>query len=224
MNINTYVKEIKRCRNVLRKNRKKFWSVNKKNFAGNIKKIIKTQKSPRGWKIYIIASRFLSDKKILPFDYDSWSGVNLIVATKKQGFEIMMFFNRDRAEFLSIPGLIPLVIHEFKHVKQAAKSPRNYVKAITDNKISRNLEEEAESDIKKLSAEFRKEAVLENILYCYDIGGWKTAQKMASFMYKKREEIYGGGYQKEMEKEEFKVFLDAKRNKDINIFTDFFRI
>ncbi len=224
MNINTYLKEIKRCRNALKKNRRRFWSVNKKNFANNLRRIIKTQKLPRGWKIYIIASRFLSDKKILPFDYDSWSSVNLIAATKKQGFEIMMFFNIDRAEFLSIPGLIPLVIHEFKHVKQAAKSPRNYIKGITDDKIGRFLEEDAENDTKKLSDEFRKEAALEKILYCYDLGGWKIAQKMANFMYKKREEIYGGGYQKEMIKDEFKVFIDAKINKDINIFIDFFRI
>ena len=217
------LREIKKIRVKLGKDRRSFWRENTRSFEKNLQAIISREKIPRGWKVYVVASRFLSDKKILPFDYDSWSCVNLIAATKKQGFEIMIFFNRDRAEFLSIPALIPLVLHEFKHVKQAAKSPRNYVRGTMNDKVGRSLEEDAENDIKELSDEFRKEAALENILYCYDTGGWKTAQKKANFMYKKREEIYGGGYQKEMTKEEYDKFMEAKKKKDIKIFLNFFR-
>jgi hypothetical protein len=219
-----FLKEIRQCRNALKKNRKKFWNNNKENFEKNIQKIIKTQKLPSGWKIYFVVSSFLSNKKILPFDYDSWSVTDLIAATKKQGFEIMVFFNRDRAEFLSVPALAPLVIHELKHVKQAAKFSKKFVKATIDDKVARDIEIDAEKDIKNISDEFRKEKILESILYCYDLGKWKTAQKMANFFYKDREEIYSGGYNKEMTKEEYEIFLKARKNKDINIFIDFFKI
>ncbi len=41
-------------------------------------------------------------------------------------------------------------------------------------------------------------------------------------MHKERQGIYGGGYIKEMTKEEYEAFLKAKKNKNINIFIDFF--
>lgn len=217
-----FLKEIKKYRRALKENRTNFWKKNKKNFENNIKRIIKSQKLPRSWKIYIVASNFLSDKKILPFDYDSWSSVNLIAATKKQGFEMMLFLNKARAEFLSIPALAPLVIHELQHAKQAAKNPKKYIAGIINDRISRVSEIDAEKAITDLPKEFREENALESVLYCYDIGGWKMAKKMADFLYKKREEIYGGGYKKGMTEEEYKIFLRAEKNKDINIFINFF--
>lgn len=216
------LKEIKKCRKALKENRASFWEDNKKNFEKNIRKIIKSQKLPKRWKVYLVVSRVLSDKKIWPFDCDSWSSTSVIGATKKQGFEIMMFFNKAGGEFLSAPALMPLVVHELQHIKQIAKSPKNYIISVMNDKISINLEKEAEKEVKNLPKEIKEEAVLEKILYCYDLGGWEMAQKMADFMHRKREEVYGGGYIKEMTKEEYEAFMKAKKNKNINIFIDFF--
>ena len=47
---------------------------------------------------------------------------------------------------------------------------------------------------------------------------------MADFMYKQREKIYGGGYIKEMTKEEYSAFLESLKRKDIDIFMNFFNI
>lgn len=218
----TFLKEIKGIRKGLKGDRSKFWDKNKRNFENNIKRIIKKSQLPKNWKIYVVASHFLSDKKIWPFDWDSWSNALLNTATKRQGFQIMIFFNRARAEFLSLPALIHLVVHELNHAKQIAKSPKYYVSGATNDKIARKLEQNAEEDCKKLSDEFRKETALENILYCYDFGGWKLAQKMADFLYNEREEIYAGGYSKEMIKEEYEIFLRAKKKKDIGLFINFF--
>ena len=41
-------------------------------------------------------------------------------------------------------------------------------------------------------------------------------------MYKNRENMYGGGYLREMEKEEYNIFLGAKRKKNIKIFIVYF--
>lgn len=218
----TFFKEIKSCSKALKGDRKKFWEKNKKNFEKNIRRIIKNQKLPRGWKIYLVVSGILSDKKIWPFDNNSWSSTSVIGATKKQGFEIMMFFNRAGGEFLSAPALMPLVVHELQHIKQIAKSPKNYIISVMNDKISIDLEKEAEKDVKNLPKEIKEEAALEKILYCYDLGGWKMAEKMANFMYKKREKVYGGGYLKEMTKQEYEAFQKAKKNKNIHIFIDFF--
>lgn len=222
LSLKIFLKQIKQSRNKLKYDRKNFWQENKINFENNLKKIVKKLELPKSWKVYLVTSNFLSLKKILPFDDDSWNSTNLIAATKRQGFEIMIFFNRAKSKFLSLPGLIPLVVHELKHVNQAAKSPKNYLKAAINDKISRNLEVEAEKEIKLLPDEFRKEACLEMILYCYDQGGWEMAKKMADFLYKKQEKMYGGGYQKGMTFEEYEVFLEAKKKKNINIFREFF--
>lgn len=217
-----FLKELKLCRITLKQNRKKFWEDNKKNFEKNIKKIIKTQKLPKGWKVYFIATDFILDKKPMPYDSNGWSDVMLIAATKRQGFEIMVFFNKSKS-FLSLPGLMHLVIHELAHVNQATKSPKKFIRGLIDDKSARDLEIGAEKQYRKIvPEEFRKQELLEKVLYCYDIGSWKSAKKMADFLYKKKAEIYSGGYIKGMTKEEYKVFLLAKENKNINIFIDSF--
>lgn len=218
-------KEILKIREKLKeaKERKNFWLKNKKNFEKNILKIFKILKKElkleKKWKIYIVASNFLG-KKVMPYDYDSFSSTNLIASTKQQGFEIMLFLNRTRLEFLSLPALIPLILHEFKHIKQAEKNPKNYLLSILNNKISRKLEKEAEKN-EKNKKEFRKQVALESILYCYDIGKWKAAEKMADFLFA-QDKLYGGGYEKGISKKEHEAFLEAKKKKDIKLFVKFY--
>ena len=217
-----FLKDLKRCRNALRKNRKKFWQNNKNNFEKNIQKIIKTQKLPKGWKIYFIASNFLSYKGIMPYEYEAWSIVNLVGATKKQGFEIMVFLNKAKS-FLSLPGLLHIVIHELAHVNQVAKNPKKQIKFALNDKYSKSLEIDAEKQTRKIvPEEFWKQEVLEFILYCYDNGGWKASTKMVDFLYKKRADVYSGGYDKGITKKEYEAFMLSKRKRDINIFIDYF--
>jgi hypothetical protein len=78
---------IKKSREMLKEDRVSFWEENKKNFKKNVKKIIELYSDPKMWKLYILASNFLFDNDIFPFDYDSWSSTNLIAATKKQGLK-----------------------------------------------------------------------------------------------------------------------------------------
>jgi len=223
-----YEKEILRIRKVLHKNRKKFWEENRKNFDANIKNILDQLKLTINiddkWKVYITSFNFISEKEIPPFHYDSFSSTNLIAASKNQGYEIAMFINKARLGFLSFPALIPLMIHEIKHVEQAAKHPKKYLMSMIKDKISEKLEHEADKDIAKVSDEFRKEEILESILYCYDQWGWTAAQEMADFWHSKIETIYGFGYLKDMTKEEYAAFLEAKSKKDINRFIDFFAL
>lgn len=221
-NIKSFQKEILHCRTKLKKNRKRFWENNKKTFCKNVVEILRSCELPKDWKTYVVASNFLSDKEILPFDYNSWSNVNLVAATKKQGFEIMVFINRSRAEFLSRPAIVPLILHEAQHIRQAANNPKNFTSATLNDEVAKSFEKDAEKHIRFLSDEFRKEAVLESVLYCYDIGSWNYASKMANFFYKERENIYSGGYDKDMTDSEFNLFQKAKREKKINLFIDYF--
>ena len=200
-----------------------FWEENKRNFKRNIKKLMALYPMPPGWKLYLVTSDFLFDKTIFPFDYDSWSSTNLIASTKKQGFEIMIFFNKARLEFLSLPALIPIVEHEFVHVKQAARNPKKYLKSLVNDRISKELEIEAEKSVRNISDEFRKQWVLESILYCYDLNGWSFAKKMADFLYNQMENMYGGGYDKGMTKSEYEVFLVSLQNRDISKFMEYFK-
>lgn len=216
-----FLKLIKTSRNELRKNRKKFWSKNKKDFSKNILKIINSQKLPKKFKIYVVASNFINKKNIMPYDWDSWSSTELVGATKKQGFELMMFFNKARSEFLSLPALIPLVAHELYHLKQASKSPKKFLMSIINDKFSKEIEKEAESEIKNLE-EFRKEKILEMISYCYDLKGWKAAKKMADYLYKHHKKMYGGGYSSEMTLKEYKFFMKSMKIKNINLFINSF--
>lgn len=207
----------------LKENRNVFWGENKRNFKKNIKKLMALYPMPKKWKVYFVASNFLFDKQIFPFDYDSWSSTNLIASTDKQGFEIMIFLNKARLEFLSLPALIPIVEHEFVHVKQAIKNPEQYLKSIINDSLSKKLEMEAEKGVRDISDEFRKQWVLESILYCYDLNGWLFAKKMADFLYIEMENLYGGGYDKGMTKQEYKIFIKSMEKKDIYLFINFFK-
>lgn len=217
-----FIELIAKSRERLRENRVAFWEDNKKNFKKNVKKIMDPLQLPEKWKLYLVASDFLFDTKIFPFDYDSWSSTNLIAATKKQGFEIMMFLNKARLEFLSIPALMPILEHESVHVLQAARNPKKYLKSIVNDSLSKKIEIEAEKQVRYISDEFRKQWVLESILYCYDMNGWAFANKMADFLYIQMEDLYGGGYDKGMTKEEYEVFLEAEDKRDISVFMDYF--
>ncbi|KKQ75992.1 MAG: hypothetical protein US98_C0055G0004 [Parcubacteria group bacterium GW2011_GWC1_38_6] len=212
-----YIQEVKKYRELLKGNRKSFWAKNQKEFEKNITRIVGESRKPRGWKVYLVVSDFVPHKKILPFDDETWSSTNIVGATKKQGFEIMAFFNR-AGSFLSRPALLTLVLHELWHVSQITKSPKKYLKSIVDDKLSMKLEADAEKPIEILPKTIKDEVVLEKILYCYDIGGWLAAKKMADFMYKKREKIYGGGYLQEMDKNCYNAFLTARQKRNINLF------
>jgi len=218
------MEQIEKSREILKKGRIVFWEENKKNFKKNIKKISEFYPVPQKWKLYIVASNFLFDKQIFPFDYDSWSSTNLIAATNKQGFEIMMFLNKARLEFLSLPALIPIIEHEFVHVHQAAKNPEKYLKSIIQDSLSKTLEMEAEEKVTHISDEFRKQWVLESVVYCHDLEGWELAKKMADFLHIQMENMYGGGYDKGMKKEEYERFLEAKEKQNIIHFIEFFKI
>ena len=177
-----------------------FWEDNRKNFKRNVKKIIDSHPLPKGWKLYVAASNFLFDEKIFPFDYDSWSSTNLIAASKKQGYEIMIFLNKARLEFLSLPALVHLIAHEMVHVKQAARNPTRYLDSITNDALAKTGEIEAERTVAPLE-EFRKQWVLESVVFCHD---------------------YGGGYDQGLEDSEYKAFKKAMKEKDINLFIDYF--
>lgn len=217
-----FLDSIKKIREELKESRYSFWEDNKKNFKRNIKKIMALHPVPQKWKLYVVASNFLFDKEIFPFDYDSWSSTNLIAATKKQGFEIMIFFNKARLQFLSLPALMPIIEHEFEHVIQASKNPNRYLKSISNDSLSKKLEIEAEKKVRYISDEFRKQWVLESVLYCYDLDGWKLAKKMADFLYIQMGDLYGGGYDKGMVKSEYENFIKAREEDDIDLFIDSF--
>ena len=197
--------------------RSKFFSDNKKNFEKNVLKIISKVKTGK-FKIYIVAGNLLG-KKVMPYDYDSFSATNLLAATKKQGHEIMLFLNKARLEFLSIPALMHILLHEIEHVKQAEKSPKAFLLSMLNDKASRKLEKQADkaANLK----EEKREYALESILYCYELGGWKAAEKMAKFLFN-HDKLYGGGYEKELSKKEYKVFLEAEKKKDTRLFIEIF--
>jgi hypothetical protein len=219
-----FIELIEKSREILNGDRIVFWEENKKNFKKNIKKIMEFHTVPEKWRLYLVASNFLFDKEIFPFDYDSWSSTNLIAATNKQGFEVMMFLNKARLQFLSLPALLPIIEHELVHVNQAAKNPKKYLKSIIKDSLSKELEIEAEKKANYISDEFRKQWVLESVVYCYDLDGWELAKKMADFLYVQMENMYGGGYDKGMVKAEYDRFLEAKEKKSITYFIEFFKI
>ena len=199
-----------------------FWEENKRGFKRNVKRIIDMHPVPQGWKRYVVASTFLFDKAIFPFDYDSWSSTNLIAATPKQGFEVMIFLNKARLEFLSLPGLVHLITHEMVHVEQAARDPARYLDCITSDFLSKKGEIEAEGRVAGLSDEFRKQWVLESILFSHDFGGWSFAKRMADFFHEEMQNLYGGGYDKGLTDEEYHAFLKSMKEKDIQDFLDYF--
>jgi hypothetical protein len=145
-----------------------------------------------------------------------------VSATKEQGFNIVIFFNKSDLEYLSLPALLPIVVHEAEHVCQVPKDPRTYVLATVDDNISIELEKGADAEVKKYSDEYRRENLLEKIVYCFDKTNWTGAKKMADYLYKEAKDAFGGGYDQEMKKAEYDVFMEAYEEKDINIFIDYF--
>ncbi len=219
---NKYLKQIKKARHELKYNRKEFWKKNQVNFLNNIKTLISFFEFPEKWIVNVIASRFLIDREVMPYDPDVWSFSDVISATEDVGYNIILFFNRTDLEFLSAPALLTMVVHEVAHVYQAAKEPERYVLSGVDVKINREYEKEAVTEERNYSDEFRKENILEKILYCYDKKGWKGAKKMVQYLHEEDHEAFGGGYDQEMKKEEYEAFLKAEEEKDLDIFIDYF--
>lgn len=221
---NKYMKQIKKSRHELKYNRKEFWKKNKVNFRNNLKTLISFFPFPEAWRVNIVASYFLLDKEgvSMPYDNDVWSFADIVGATKNQGHDLVVFFNRTDLEFLSAPALVPIVVHEMKHVEQAAQDPKKYIEEGVNDELNREFEKEADAEVRKFSDEFRKENVLEKVMYCYDKRSWKGAKKMAYYLYEDAKDAFGGGYDQEIKKEEYETFLKAEEEKDIDIFIDFF--
>ncbi len=219
-----YLKQIKKARQELKYNRKNFWQKNKVNFLNNLKTLISFFPTPSGWRVNVVASYFLLDKEgpSMPYDDDVWSFVDIVGATKNQGYDLIVFFNRTDLEFLSAPALIPLVIHEMKHVEQAARDPGKYIETGVNDELNRQFEVEADGAVKRYSDEFRKQNVFEKIMYSYDKKSWKGAKKMAHYLYEEAEDAFGGGYDQQMTKQEYDIFIKAEEERDIDIFIDYF--
>lgn len=217
-----FLKQIKKARTEIKNDRKNFWSKNAVNFRNNIKTLVSFFKFPEGWNVSIIASQFLLDKHVMPYDKDVWSFSDVVAATKEQGYEIVIFFNKTDLEFLSAPALLPIVVHEVAHVFQVPKDPKKYVLQTLDDNLSKEYEKEADVNSAKYSEEFRRENVLEKIVFCYDEEGWKGATKMADYLFKEAADAFGGGYDQEMKKEEYEAFIKAAEERDIDVFIDHF--
>lgn len=195
--------------------RKKFWLRNIKNFEKNLEILV--PKKIGKYKVYLVCGEF-SGKKIMPYDTGSFSSCNLLAASKKQGYEIMVFLNKARLGFLSSEALMPVILHEIKHIRQAVRNPKEYLISIIDDKISIRLEKEAE----KIDDKLRKRYALESVLYCYDNYGWSGAEKMAKFLFNS-DKLYGGGYKKTLSLKEYKAFLEARKKKNIDIFIEVYK-
>lgn len=217
-----YLKQVKKARLELKNDRKNFWNKNSVNFRNNIKNLVSFFEFPKKWNVSIVASRFLLDKHTMPYDLDVWSFSDVVGATEDQGYDIVLFFNKTDLEFLSAPALLPIVVHEVKHVYQAAENPSKYTKAAVDDDLSRQYEKEADGEVRKYSDEFRKENVLEKVMYCYDEEGWKGAKKMVKYLHEEAENAFGGGYDQMMTKEEYELFQKAEDEKDIDLFIEYF--
>jgi hypothetical protein len=217
-----FLKQLKRARLELRNDRKNLWNKNNVNFNNNIKNLMSFFKFPEGWVVNVISSKFLLDKPSMPYDKDVWSFSDVVSATKNMGFEIILFFNKADLEFLSASALLPIVVHEIRHVYQAAENPKVYVTSTVDEELNRKYETDADAEVRKYNDEFRRENVLEKIMFCYDEEGWKGAKKMADYLYKEASEAFGGGYDQEMKKEEYDMFEKAMDEKDIDLFLDYF--
>ena len=215
-------KQIKKSRHEIKYNRTEFWNKNKVNFRNSIKTLVSFFKFPEGWNVSIIASRFLLDRHTLPYDKDVWSFSDVIAATKNMGFDVILFFNKTDLEFLSAPALLPIVVHEAAHVYQATSDPKEYIKSTVDEELNKSYEKEADAEVRKYSDEFRKENVLEKVLFCYDEEGWAGAKKMADYIYFESKDAFGGGYDQDMKKEEYEAFKKAQEEKDIDLFIDYF--
>ena len=217
-----FLKQLKKARLELKNDRKNFWNKNRVNFRNNVKTLVSFFKFPPGWSVNIIASRFLLDKPAMPYDKDVWSFSDVVAATKNMGYEIILFFNKTDLEFLSAPALLPIIVHEVRHAHQAAEDPKKYVYSTVDEPLNKSYEVEADAEVRKYNDEFRKENVLEKIMFCFDEEGWEGAKKMVHYLYEEAENAFGGGYDQELKKAEFEAFKKAEEEKDIDLFIDYF--
>jgi len=221
--INTkYLKQVKKARLEIKNDRKNFWNKNSVNFKNSIKTLTGFFKFPEGWNVNIIASNFLLDKPSMPYDLEVWSFSDVVSATKGQGYEIVIFFNKTDLGYLSAPALLPIVVHEVKHVFQVPKDTKKYVLQAVDDDLIKEFETDADVEVKKYSDEFRKQNVLEKVMFCYDAEGWKGAKKMVEYLHEEAKDAFGGGYDENMIAEEYEVFKKAEDEKDIEIFIDHF--
>lgn len=191
------------------------WNKNKRNFEKNVSRIFPAKVGK--WKIYLVCGDFLG-KNLKPYDEDSFSACNLIAASKEQGWEIMIFLNKSRLGFLSEKALMHIARHELFHIRQIGRNSREYLISILEDKLSRKLEKEADSNSKE---DERRAYVLESVLYCYETWGWQEAGKMAEFLFSS-DSRYGGGYDKDLKPKEYKAFLEARKKRDISIFVEIF--
>jgi len=220
--LNKFLKQVAKARKEIKYNRADFWNKNKVNFKNNIKTLISCFKFPENWTVNTIASRFLLDKPVMPYDKEVWSFSDVVSGTKEQGYEIVLFFNKTDLEFLSLPALLPIIVHESEHVYQAAKDTKTYVTLAVNDELNRKYEKEADAEVRKHSDEFRKQYVLENVMWCYDEEGWKGAKKIVNFLYNEAKDAWGGGYEQDITKAEVDIFNKAEDEKDIDIFIDYF--
>jgi hypothetical protein len=217
-----FLKQLKKARLELKNDRKNFWNKNRVNFRNNVKTLASFFNFPQGWNVNIIVSQFLLDKHTMPYDRDVWSFSDVVAATKNMGYEIILFFNKTDLEFLSAPALLPIIVHEVRHAYQAAEDPKKYVYSTVDEALNKSYEVEADAEAAKYNEEFRKENVLEKIMFCYDEEGWKGARKMVDYLYEEAANAFGGGYDQELKKEEYDAYIKAEEEKDIDLFIDYF--
>jgi hypothetical protein len=222
--INHLLMVARNAREDLKRNKEEFWKKNKSEFDRNIKQLTSLYKFPKPWKVHVIAADFLSKsgKELMPYDKNSWCFVDIVGATRKQGFDIVVFFSKSDLQYLSLPAMTSLVVHEMRHVYQAIKNPKKYSEQTVNDELYKKFEEEAEAEIRRYPDDLRKQAVLEKIIYSYSTKGWQGAQKEAYYLYEECQYAFGDGYKREMEKEEYDLFLEAKKKKDINLFIESF--
>ncbi|VVB60543.1 Uncharacterised protein [uncultured archaeon] len=208
--------ELQKARKMLLENRQKFWKTNLKNFPKNVKYLADKIGHPEGWKIYILTGGFVSDKQIRPYEPDCWSEV-FITSASEYEHGILLYLNSTKS-FLSVSGLLFLVAHEMVHVYQAAKNPKSYLRSLLTDEEGKVQEQEAELEIMSLDEAFIKQYVLEHIVYCHDKWGWNDAEKMADFFFRKRANMWCGGYNNLMSEQEFALFQEARRKNNIMLF------
>ena len=80
-----YLKQVRKARQELKYNRKNFWKKNNVNFTNNLKTLISFFEFPKDWVVNTVASRFLIDKEVMPYDPDVWSFSDIVSATKDMG-------------------------------------------------------------------------------------------------------------------------------------------
>lgn len=222
LDLEKFTEDTKKLNQKLKMGREAFWAENKKNFEKNIKHLLTISSLPSKWKLWVVASHLISDHEIMPYDSGSWSTSLIIVASPKQGNDMLVFYNEARIGFLSVPAMIPLFVHELAHVVQASDSVPRYFQASVDDEIGKQVETEAEEFVQALPRELIKQAVSETILYSYDNKGWDGAQKAIDFFYIERPKLYSGGYLPWVTEKEYENFQKAKeKNSIMQVLEDF---